>query len=462
MSAPLPTSAPKAYSREAARLRLYILSILTDIAVLAVAFALANLLVLGRFGGEPGKPHGLVMFAMIAPVYILLAVNGGVYGLQTIGNGRRSAWRALFALGQAVMLMLIMVYFGKIAERLSRLTFVVGLAISAFGLVWVRSFADRMALSVVGETPHLTVLIEDGVPFEGADMAGVIDVVDARAAGIDPTCHDAVTAARLAAVVGTAERIVVSCEGDRMDAWGVALASLSARAEILVPEMRRFVPAKVGQFEDHPTIVVASGPLEFRDRLLKRLFDIVASIAAIILFSPVLIGAVLAVRLSGPGPIFFRQARLGRDAAPFLIFKFRTMHHAMADAEAEKLTEKGDKRVTRVGDFLRRTSIDELPQLFNVLLGDMSIVGPRPHAPAAKAADSLYWEVDRRYWARHCIKPGMTGLAQVRGHRGPTDRHEDLVNRLQSDLEYVTNWSIWRDLRIIAATLRVLAHDNAF
>ena len=145
-----------------------------------------------------------------------------------------------------------------------------------------------------------------------------------------------------------------------------------------------------------------------------------------------------------------------------MILKFRTMHMALSDHKADRLTEKDDPRVTRIGAFLRRTSIDELPQLFNVLKGDMSIVGPRPHAAAAKAAQSLYWEVDERYWARHCIKPGMTGLAQVRGHRGPTDRHEDLINRLQSDLEYVTNWSIWRDLRIIVATLRVLAHDNAF
>lgn len=455
-------SGPKAYSREAARLRLYILSILVDIAVLAVSFALANAAVLGRILGQPGKPHGLVMFAMIAPVYALLAINGGVYGLRVIGNGRTGARRALLALLQAAMLILIIIYFGKIAERLSRLTFVVGLVASAGGLVWARKLMDRMALAIVGETPHLTILIEDGVPFDSSDIAEVVDVVDARATGLDPTAHDAETAARLAAVVGTAERVVISCEGERMDDWGLALASLSARAEILVPEMRRFVPAKVGEFENHPTVIVASGPLEFRDRIIKRMFDIVVSSVAIIVLSPVLIAAAIAVKLSGPGPVFFRQARLGRDAAPFPILKYRTMHHAMADAEASQLTQKGDPRVTRIGDILRRTSVDELPQLFNVLLGDMSIVGPRPHAPAAKAADSLYWEVDRRYWARHCIKPGMTGLAQVRGHRGPTDRHEDLVNRLQSDLEYVTNWSIWRDLRIIAATLRVLAHDNAF
>ncbi|HEX7855858.1 MAG TPA: exopolysaccharide biosynthesis polyprenyl glycosylphosphotransferase [Sphingobium sp.] len=455
-------NASRAYSREGARLRLYILSILVDIVVLAMSFALANAAVLGRILGQPGKPHGLVMFAMIAPVYALLAINGGVYGLRAIGKGRTGARRAVFALGQAAVLILIIIYFGKIAERLSRLTFVVGLMVSAGGLIWVRKLTDRMARSIVGETPHLTILIEDGVPFDSSSIAEVVDVVDARAAGLDPMTHDAETAARLAAVVGTAERVVVSCEGDRMDAWGIALASLSAKAEILVPEMRRFVPAKVGEFENHPTIIVASGPLEFRDRLLKRLFDIITSAIAILILSPVLLLAALAVKLSGPGPVFFRQARLGRDAAPFMIYKFRTMHHAQADSKASQLTQKNDPRVTRIGDFLRRTSIDELPQLFNVLLGDMSVVGPRPHAPAAKAADSLYWEVDHRYWARHCIKPGMTGLAQVRGHRGPTDRHEDLVNRLQSDLEYVTNWSIWRDLGIIAATLRVLAHDNAF
>ncbi len=455
-------SGPKAYSREAARFRLYILSIMVDIAVLAVAFALANFLVIGNFQGQPGKPHGLVMFAMIAPVYILLAVNGGVYGFRAIGHRRQAAWHALFALGQAAMLMLLIVYFGKMAERLSRLTFVVGLFLSAGGLVWARGLADGMARAVVGETPHLTVLIEDGVPFDASSLAEVVDVVDARAAGLDPTCHDAATAARLAALVGTAERVVVSCESDRVDAWGIALASLSAKAEILLPELLRLAPAKIGAFEDHPTVVVASGPMEFRDRLLKRLFDIVLSVIAILILSPLLLAAALAVRLSGPGPIFFRQARMGRDAAPFMILKFRTMHHRMADVAGNRLTQKNDPRVTRIGHFLRRTSIDELPQIFNVLNGDMSIVGPRPHAPAAKAADSLYWEVDRRYWARHCIKPGMTGLAQVRGHRGPTDKHEDLVNRLQSDLEYVTNWSIWRDLGIIAATLRVLAHDNAF
>jgi exopolysaccharide biosynthesis polyprenyl glycosylphosphotransferase len=451
-------TAKRAPSKEVARLRLYILSILIDIAVLGLAFALANIVVLHSLFGEPGKPHGLVMFAMIAPVYMLIAVNGGVYGIRMIGNRKASAVKAVWSFVQAVMLMLIIVYLGKVAEQLSRLTFIVGFGLSAAGLYVVRLLIERIGIALLGEVPHVTVLLVDGVEVDTPREAYRID---AATIGVDPTSWGAAMAERLAQGVSAAERVVVACPPERIEDWRVALTSLSAKGEILVPEFRRFAPAKVSAFDDHPTLVVAGGPLLFRDRLLKRLLDVCFSIAAIILLSPVLLVAAIAVKLSGPGPVFFRQQRLGKDARSFMIFKFRTMHAAQTDHTASKLTERDDPRITRVGAFLRRSSVDELPQLFNVLKGDMSIVGPRPHAPAAKAAESLYWEVDERYWARHCIKPGLTGLAQVRGHRGPTDRHEDLVNRLQSDLEYVTNWSIWRDLRIIVATLGVLAHDNA-
>jgi exopolysaccharide biosynthesis polyprenyl glycosylphosphotransferase len=452
-------TAKPAPSKEAARLRLYLLSILIDIMVLGLAFAFANFLVLHSLWGEPGKPHGLIMFAMIAPVYTLIAINGGVYGIRMIGNRRASAVKAVWSLVQAVMLMLIIVYLGKIAEQLSRLTFVAGFLFSAAGLYAARLLIERVGIALLGEVPHITVLLVDGVEVSTPKGAWRID---AAAIGVDPSQRDATMAERLAHGVGGAERVVVACPAERIGDWRVALTALSAKGEILVPEMRRFAPAKVSAFDDHPTIVVAGGPLLFRDRILKRLLDLAIGVPAIILLSPVLIASAIAVKMSGPGPVFFRQQRLGKDARPFMIFKFRTMHVALTDHTAETLTQKDDPRVTRIGDFLRRKSIDELPQLLNVLKGDMSIVGPRPHAPAAKAAESLYWEVDERYWARHCIKPGMTGLAQVRGHRGPTDRHEDLINRLQSDLEYVTNWSIWRDLRIIVATLGVLAHDNAF
>ena len=115
-----------------------------------------------------------------------------------------------------------------------------------------------------------------------------------------------------------------------------------------------------------------------------------------------------------------------------------------------------------MGRFIRRTSIDELPQLINVIEGKMSLVGPRPHALGSQAGDKLFWEVDRRYWLRHALKPGLTGLAQVRGLRGATAQESDLADRLGADLEYLNGWSLWRDMRIIAATLGVLVHDRAF
>ncbi|RSU75263.1 sugar transferase [Sphingomonas sp. S-NIH.Pt3_0716] len=446
-------------SKEIVRLRLYALCLAGDMAGLFIAFLLANWLVVGAFLGEPGKPHGLVMFSMVAPLYAILAVQGGAYGINTLDRVRRGIFRALLALAQAALLMLLIVYLGKIAEQLSRLTFLTGLLLGAATLALVRLAVARLAVRLLGDVPHLTAVIMDGVAIEtGAHM----EVIQADAANLHPERHDADMAARLAAAVGMAERVIVACPLERMDDWSAALKSLSARGEIVVPELLRFAPARVDEFDGQPTIIVAGGPLQFRDRLIKRLFDIIVATIATIALSPVLFGAALAVKLTSPGSILFRQPRIGKDGRPFSIYKFRSMRTEASDHKAATLTRRDDDRVTRVGAFLRKTSIDELPQLFNVLNGDMSVVGPRPHAAAAKAGDSLYWEVDARYWERHCIKPGMTGLAQVRGHRGATDHHQDLIDRLQSDLEYVSDWSIWRDLRIIVATLGVLVHHKAY
>ena len=160
--------------------------------------------------------------------------------------------------------------------------------------------------------------------------------------------------------------------------------------------------------------------------------------------------------------MFLRQRRLGRGNRFFWIYKLRTMRVESSDADGNRSAGRTDDRVTRVGHFLRRTSIDELPQLLNVVKGEMSIVGPRPHALGSQAGDKLFWEVDTRYWQRHCLRPGITGLAQVRGFRGATDTEGDLSSRLQADLEYLAGWTIWRDIRISFATLRVMVHDRAY
>jgi lipopolysaccharide/colanic/teichoic acid biosynthesis glycosyltransferase len=182
----------------------------------------------------------------------------------------------------------------------------------------------------------------------------------------------------------------------------------------------------------------------------------------LICLTPLLILTALAVRFNSPGPILFKQVRIGRGNQMFRMYKFRSMYVRELDGAGHRSTSRDDDRVTPVGRFIRRTSVDELPQLINVLKGDMSIVGPRPHALGSRAADKLFWEVDQRYWGRHATKPGLTGLAQIRGYRGATLVEDDLKNRLLADLEYLENWSIWRDIKIIFLTVRVILHRNAY
>lgn len=195
----------------------------------------------------------------------------------------------------------------------------------------------------------------------------------------------------------------------------------------------------------------------------KRGLDIVVAVAGLLIAAVpcVLIG--LAIRLDSPGPMLFRQTRIGRQGRRFTLLKFRTMHLGACLEPACHQARRDDPRVTRLGRWLRRTSLDELPQLLNVLGGEMSIVGPRPHAPGTRAGDRLFEEVTSRYHARHLVRPGLTGLAQVRGLRGETDTEEKLLARLASDLEYVQSWSLGLDLWIIGRTVGSVARmRNAY
>lgn len=186
---------------------------------------------------------------------------------------------------------------------------------------------------------------------------------------------------------------------------------------------------------------------------VKRSIDIISSTVALIFLAPLLIGVWLYIRLETPGTGFFRQRRGGYGGKPFYIYKFRTM---VEDCGTFRQAEKGDPRVTRSGRFLRKLSIDELPQLINVFKGDMSLVGPRPHAVDH---DREFMEVDGRYEERFKARPGITGLAQVSGSRGLTDTDEKKRRRIDLDLDYIDNWSLAMDLKIAAKSLRVLLGD---
>jgi lipopolysaccharide/colanic/teichoic acid biosynthesis glycosyltransferase len=202
-----------------------------------------------------------------------------------------------------------------------------------------------------------------------------------------------------------------------------------------------------------PTLFLEpSWRLDAKARLFKRLVDICAASLGLVMITPVALCVALAIRMESPGPVLFRQTRVGLHCLPFTLLKFRTMRHAPQPTGRLRQATMDDPRVTRFGRWLRRHSVDELPQLINVLRGDMSIVGPRPHAPGTCAAGRLFEDVSTRYAARHCVKPGMTGLAQIRGWRGETDTEDKLLRRIESDLEYIATWSIGLDLRIIWRT----------
>jgi lipopolysaccharide/colanic/teichoic acid biosynthesis glycosyltransferase len=172
----------------------------------------------------------------------------------------------------------------------------------------------------------------------------------------------------------------------------------------------------------------------------------------------------LAIRLDSPGPILFKQKRYGFNNELIEIYKFRSMYANQTDANASKLVTKDDPRVTRVGKFIRKTSIDELPQLFNVVFrGNLSLVGPRPHAVQAKASNRLYDEVVDGYFARHRVKPGITGWAQINGWRGETDTENKIQQRVDHDLHYIENWSVLFDLYIVMMTpIRLMETENAY
>ena len=186
---------------------------------------------------------------------------------------------------------------------------------------------------------------------------------------------------------------------------------------------------------------------------LKRLMDISVSLSALLILMPALVFVALLIRLDSPGPILFKQVRWGKGCTHIKVYKFRSMRTDSCDVSGVAQTVRNDPRVTRVGAVLRRTNIDELPQLLNVLRGDMSLVGPRCHAVGMLAAGQLYEELVPTYHYRHKMKPGITGLAQIRGLRGPTDRASRARARVISDLYYVENFSIWLDIRILFATL---------
>jgi exopolysaccharide biosynthesis polyprenyl glycosylphosphotransferase len=226
----------------------------------------------------------------------------------------------------------------------------------------------------------------------------------------------------------------------------------------------RFRPRSYSYLGKVPTLDVFEAPITDWDLVMKWLFDHVVGALILLTALPLMAMVALAIKLDSPGPILFRQKRFGFNNERIDVFKFRSLYHHQADPAASKVVTKDDPRVTRVGRFIRKTSLDELPQLFNVVFtGNLSLVGPRPHAIHAKAAEHLYDEAVDGYFARHRVKPGITGWAQIHGWRGETDSKEKIQRRVEHDLYYIENWSLMLDIYILLRTpFAVFNMQNAY
>jgi len=446
---------PLAPALEQRRLQFYIGLLLLDGAVIMGGMCVASWLYLGRFLYDDSLVHGQVL----VPIYWTIALSLEVYTLRALRRVNFARARAVLSLISAESALLFVGFATKSTEDFSRVSAILGLALAIALLVWVRGLVRPHVRARCGEAGINILLIDDG----GASLRVPHAYhIDAREHHLAPDLSDPHMMDRLGLYMMNMDRVMVSCPADRRSAWALVFKSANVSGEIVEPEVNSLGVIGARRERGYGALIVASGPLGLRARAIKRGLDVALAGGAVLALSPLLAVVALLIKLEDGGPVFFVQKRTGRGNRFFPIFKFRSMRVEKLDATGNRSASKDDDRITKIGKFIRGTSIDELPQIFNVLRGEMSIVGPRPHAIGSLAGDKLFWEVDHRYWLRHSLKPGLTGLAQVRGLRGATDTETDLANRLQADLEYLDGWTIWRDIKIIFNTVSVLAHDRAF
>lgn len=326
---------------------------------------------------------------------------------------------------------------------------------------WTREGRLGERVAVVGAGPIAQHLLRNLAGSQTTSNLRVVGVYDDEAATLPRRCmgHE---------ILGTVDDLVKDVRRQGIDTVIVALPLGADRQLVetlnklnLVPVDVRLCPdtfglrlgaVSVSHIGGHTFLNAIDRPLRDWRWIAKSIEDRVVAAAIVTLISPLLLAIAIAIKIDSPGPVFFRQKRYGFNNRLIEVWKFRTMFHNQTDANAEQLTRRGDPRITRIGAFLRRTSLDELPQFLNVLRGDMSVVGPRPHATAAKAGTLLYQEAVKYYDSRHRVKPGITGWAQVNGWRGETDTVEQIRKRVEHDLYYIEHWSIGFDLKIIFRT----------
>lgn len=444
----------RSVSKHKQRVLLAVTLLLTDLTAVFFGLAIASVI---RFGHVWTGINSRNVFAIV-PFYVISAVGVRALNGEALIRLAETLKRGMLALTASASLLLYLLFATQDGDQVSRAFLTLSFACAALMLAVLRPAHVYVSKRVLGGSLYSVLVLNDGA-FPTA-LTGHIPVnMNGR---FDPANPSAEDYHRLAGLLSSCDRVVVRCAPERRDLWAHVLQGMNVYAEIVAPEITQTRATAIGMFAGRPTFVVAQGPLNLRDRTLKRIFDLVLASTALLFLAPIMLLVAVVIKLESPGPALFRQKRIGRQNRLFDIYKFRSMRVESCDLGGTRSATRDDDRITRIGRLIRRSSIDELPQLLNVLKGDMSIVGPRPHAVHSTAKSKLFWEVDARYWYRHACKPGITGLAQIRGHRGATHEESDLTDRLEADLEYLGKWSFWNDVAIIVKTVMVIVHPNAY
>jgi Undecaprenyl-phosphate glucose phosphotransferase len=419
----------------------------------------------------------------IATMSMLAFQAADIYQVQAFRGHEKqymrlaSAWSVVFLLGIGVS------FFAKAGDQFSRAWlatfYVLGLVLliafrrGLFLLVrrWTRQGRlDRRTVIVGADTSGETLL--QSLEAQRDSDVNVIGVFDDRSDSRSfATCNGVPN-------LGTVDDIVEFARRTRVD---LVIFSLPIAAESRILQMLkklwvlpvdirlsahsnklRFRPRSYSYIGNVPVLDVFDRPIADWDIVMKWLFDKIVGTLALICVAPIMLVVALAIKLDSKGPVLFKQRRYGFNNELIEVYKFRSLYVEHSDTTARKLVTKDDPRVTRVGRFIRKTSLDELPQLFNVVFaGNLSLVGPRPHAIHARAAEHLYDEAVDGYFARHRVKPGITGWAQINGWRGETDSQEKIQRRVEHDLYYIENWSLLFDFYILAKTPFALLNSQS-
>ena len=443
---------------EITRLRASIGLLTTDIAALFLSFIVATYVYPFELASR-SLDFALNQALMISPIFFITALLTNSYLFSIVARLTASIGKFINCIIIAVAIFFFVTFVTKSTAEISRIVFLSATLLFLLSGSVIRIFLTKLLKGEAGSSLENVLIVSAGGP--SLHVPGAI-VFDAATEGFQPDMDDPHALHRIGTYLKNMDRIIVSCADRDRPIWAPVLRAAGKEGEFVSEALRNLGAFEIRHNEEFTSIVVSKRPLSLNQRIQKRVFDIIVSLGLLLLLSPLLLLVSFLIKFEDSGPVLFFQRRVGQHNKFFKIMKFRSMRVESSDEDANKLTRRNDDRVTRIGRFIRKTSIDELPQLLNVLRGEMSLVGPRPHAIGARAGTRLYWHVDERYWYRHALKPGLTGLAQIRGFRGATETEEDLSNRLRSDLEYLTDWNILKDLKIVILTVGVLIHSQAF